>query len=618
MEEHYSDVLVVGAGPTGLMSALLLKRYGVQNVTIIDRDALQTQVGRAAGLQPRTNEILQQLDLIRDLSIAAGGVADTAFWSAKEGEDLKRDYVSAEVTHDTPYKKLIAQHQGRTEELFNRELNKRSVVVKRPFQFLDYEYSKDETYPVTAYIRDMPRGQVDKYHAKYIVAADGAKSVVRSCAKVDTSVNETEDVWLVADCHVESDFPDLRRRCPVRTNKGNLMLIPDDNNGLRIYMLMTQAQDQEDLDASVLEGHSASESSPDSPKKHTTLLDILQRRVPEIIKPYTLTIQKVDWISKYAIAQQVISQFFDNEQRVLFAGDSCHSHSPKAAQGMNTGLQDSYNLCWKLALVLTGRASPKPLLQTYDTERKHIAHQLIEFDEKFAALFGDQSQIGSPEFLKTWKSAQGFTSGLDQEYPSNPALGSANDAKIDSQAAKPLEVGKRFLPMEHLIRSIDGFSIGSLDTMPANGEFYEVLFAGDILSPNRKQKFKDLYTFLTSPSSALTTYNGPAPKDGWPPQAIDFNSDHADNKKVLNLYVVHTSSRLEMELRPAFEQWKWTFFEDQEGREHRRHGIDPEGEMHVALVRPDGIVALVQRAEEHAVLGKAVRGYFEGVGMRKV
>lgn len=618
MEDHYCDVLVVGAGPTGLMSALLLRRYGVRDITIIDRDAIPTQVGRASGLQPRTNEILHQLDLIRDLSIAAGGVADTAFWSAKEDEHLKRDYVSAEVVHDTPYAKLIAQHQGRTEELFNRELNKHGITVKRPFRFLDYKSSEDETYPVTAYVRDLPRGQVDRYHARYIVAADGARSVVRSCAKVDTSVNDTEDVWLVADCQVESDFPDLRRRCPVRTNIGNLMLIPGAHNGLRIYMLMTQAQDREDLDSSVLEGHGASRSAAGSAKQHTTLLDILQRRVPEIIRPYTLTIKKVDWISKYAIAQQVISQFFDHHQRVLFAGDSCHSHSPKAAQGMNTGLQDSYNLCWKLALVITGRAPPNPLLETYDTERKHIAHQLIEFDEKFASLFGDQSQIGSPEFLKTWKSAQGFTSGLDQEYPANRALGSADAAKIDTQATKPLEVGKRFLPMENLIRSLDGFSIGSLDTMPANGEFYEVLFAGDILSPERKQKFKNLYTFLTSPSSVLTTYNGPAPKDGWPLQEIDFNPDHVPgSSKVLNLYVVHTSSRLEMDLRPDFELWKYTFFEDQEGKEHKRHGIDPEGEMHVALVRPDGIVALVQKAEDHALLGKAVRGYFDGIGMRK-
>lgn len=413
------------------------------------------------------------------------------------------------------------------------------------------------------------------------------------------------------------------------------MFIPSPHSTLRIYMLVTRPEDREELEASRLENSSFHTESRDN---RTTLLDVMQRQVPNVLKPYTLKIKQVRWISKYIVAQRVIEHFTDGK-RCLFVGDSCHSHSPKAGQGMNTGIQDAYNLAWKLALVIRGRADPS-LLETYDTERKHIAHQLIDFDAKFASRFSDQSQIESPEFFNLWKEGQGFTSGLQHQYPPNPALSDAQGAKINPSALEPLVPGKRLLPMS-LTRHIDGMPVTTLDTMPANGEFHTVLFAGDISSPERQKAFHSLYAHLTSATSPLTTHNGlpPSPSrqsypwpasdaamssrpaaDGphsWPLSHIHFNADHdADSSKVLNLQVVHTADRFEVDLQPDFQLWKYNFYEDEEGKEHVRHGVDPEGPMQLAVVRPDGFVAMVRSADGDGKVLEEVTKYLEACGLR--
>ncbi|KAK5951490.1 hypothetical protein OHC33_007546 [Knufia fluminis] len=608
-----TDTLIIGAGPSGLFTALLLLRYGISDVTIIDKYPIRTLTGHASGLQPRTLEILHTLGLKSQFDINAGGVADTAFWAPKDQDSgISRASAAPEVTNPTIYKRLIIQHQGRTEEVLNAELEKLGHHVKRPFEFLDYEYTEDKDHPVCAYVKDIARGQVQQYHCRYLIGADGANSVTRAASKIESTTHETSDSWLVADCAIKTDFPDIRRRCAIRTPAGNLMLIPSPRNTIRIYMLITNKQDLQDLAASKLDDLPAPLFKETQGRTRTTPLEILLKRLPPILKPYTIQITHIDWISKYVVGQKVIKSFTDN-RNVLFVGDACHSHSPKAAQGMNTGIQDAYNLAWKLALILKGRANPS-LLETYNSERCHIANQLIDFDTKFAKLFGDQSALNSGDFEKTWKEAQGFTSGLAQEYPAGPLVVPL-PAGAASECPCPLIPGQRLAPMS-LIRHIDRYHLTSLDTMASLGHFNEVVFAGDISREPRKSEFRRLYEFLTSPGSVLTKYNGlpPEGQDGWLPDDI-FSSpplplSSGENGKVMNLYVVHTASRFDVELRPDFELWKWNFFEDEGGREHRMHGVETDGPIRVAIVRPDGIVGMVRDGD--GGLGREVHRYFGG------
>ncbi|KAF2173007.1 hypothetical protein M409DRAFT_62643 [Zasmidium cellare ATCC 36951] len=575
MSTKQVDVLIVGAGPAGLYTALFLARSGISNIALISKHPVATQVGHASGIHPRTQEILHTLNIYHQLAAGSGGVAETAFWSnSNDDQHLQRISVATEITNETMYRRTIVQHQGITEKL------------------LHYTYTHSRTHPIRASIKNHISGEVESWDCKYMIAADGRSSRLRELAGIGSAINDTEATWAVGDFEVETDFPDLRRRCPIRTSRGNLMLIPSLHKTLRIYMLLNQ-EELEELNDSIFEGG----RDVTSHGNHTTLLDLFERKLPTIFNPYTIKLNKVRWISRYTVSQRVADRFYDGK-RLLFVGYSCHSHSPKAAQGMNTGIQDAHNLAWKLSLILRDRATPD-LLETYHLERKHIAQQLIEFDIRFAKHF---AELSSPEFYDLWKQNQGFTSGLGQHYPPNALVDEHIPADINELAVEPLTPGKRYLPNTALIRHIDGWELTSLDVMPSNGEFHLVIFAGDISIEPRKAEFNSLYNTLTSSSSALTKLNGhqnnksssnTPEANAWPWEDIHTNHDHSpQNTKLANLFVIHTANHLHIELRPRYELWKYKFFEDREGWEHAQHGVDPKGRMMAVVVRPDGIVGM--------------------------
>jgi hypothetical protein len=178
------------------------------------------------------------------------------------------------------------------------------------------------------------------------------------------------------------------------------------------------------------------------------------------------------------------------------------------------------------------------------------------------------------------------------------------------------------LPMD-LIRHIDGMSVSSLDTMPLNGEMYLVVFAGDIIREARKAEFGYLYGSLTADDSPLTLYNGCPPQNSgnehekrWSCEDTIINSDrHPLSNKLVNLYVIHTSDTLEVDLRPDFETSMYNFFFDSEGVEHARHGVDPNGPVQAALVRCDDIVSFVRHADQR--LAEYLHKFLEEAGFLK-
>lgn len=170
---------------------------------------------------------------------------------------------------------------------------------------------------------------------------------------------------------------------------------------------------------------------------------------------------------------------------------------------MDIAMQDAYNLTWKLALVLKGCAQPK-ILGTYNSERKHIAEHLTEFDAEFAKLCGATTDLNMPTFHRLWEESHGFTSGCAHRYRHGLLVNEdVSTASINATAEAPLTLGMRMLPMQ-LIRRIDDWLINILDDMPSAGRFHVLVFAGDLLASERQtHEFAQLYEKLSSSSSSV-------------------------------------------------------------------------------------------------------------------
>ena len=544
------------------------------------------------GVQPRTLEVLQTLDLQYALDCQGNHVCEAAFWGIDSLGNLGRTHVGPEVVHPTPYPYILAVQQQETEKVLDQDLNARRHVVDRPTQLLQFEYTNDVEYPIHALVKNKFSNATSFYRCKYLVGSDGAGSVTCRVLDIPTERSSQDDVWVVADMVLESDFPDVRRRSMIRSRYGAIMIIPNAGGGNRVY---TQLSPKELADLAAMD-----ESQSMKPGKRLiatdsrdlALFNILQTRLKENLKPYTGDIKKILWISQYRVRQGVIADFSDHN-RVFVVGDACHVHSPKAAQGLNISMMDAYNLTWKLALVLQGKMRPE-ILETYSTERRQIAQELIEFDTKYSHIFGKKEFLdNNAEFHDVYEKAHGFTTGIGLQYLPNQLISSGVKTPIDVASLDPLYPGKRFPPFS-AIRHIDGTPIAILSEMPSFGRFHLFIFAGTAL---RSARFEPCAAYLGSTSSVLKRYSLGAAHP-WASENIRHGNP-TNTGRVIDLFLLHTDSHHAIELAalPApLPDWKHRVYADRQGKTHADNGVDPDvGAM--ALVRPDGYIALVTSLE---------------------
>ncbi len=260
-----------------------------------------------------------------------------------------------------------------------------------------------------------------------------------------------------------TDFPDVRFKTLIQSaSDGSIIIIPREGGYLfRLYIEL----DKLGVDERVSD-------------RNITADDLIAK-ARRILNPHTLEVKEIPWWSVYEIGQRLCDKFDDVPEadaarlpRVFIAGDACHTHSPKAGQGMNVSMQDGFNLGWKLASVLRGRCAPH-LLHTYSAERQTIAKELIEFDREWAALMASSKGFDPAETQRYFVQHGRYTAGTATRY--QPAL--LTGEPTHQHLAKGLTIGMRFHSAP-VVRVADAKPVHLGHVVKADGRWRIFAFAG--------------------------------------------------------------------------------------------------------------------------------------------
>jgi 2-polyprenyl-6-methoxyphenol hydroxylase-like FAD-dependent oxidoreductase len=360
-----ADVLIVGAGPTGLVLALWLTKLGAR-VRLIDKGSEASTTSRAVAIQARTLELYRQLDLTDAVIDKGHKVPAVNLWA--EGEP-KAHVDFAHVGADlTPYSFLHIFPQDEHERLLIERLTKAGVSVERQTELTDFRETGDH---VTARLRG-PDGREENCEAEFIAGCDGAHSRVRETIGMEFPGGTYQQIFYVAD--VDASGPAIN---------GELHVDLDEADFLAIFPLAPQVRVR--LIGSV-RGERA--DHPETLKFE----DVSDRAIHNL----KVTVERVNWFSTYRVHHRVAEHFCKG--RAFLLGDAAHIHSPVGGQGMNTGIGDAINLAWKLAAVVARRA-PAGLLDSYEPERIAFARRLVATTDRVFTFVTAEGHIA--DILRT-------------------------------------------------------------------------------------------------------------------------------------------------------------------------------------------------------------------------
>jgi 2-polyprenyl-6-methoxyphenol hydroxylase-like FAD-dependent oxidoreductase len=353
------DVLVVGAGPTGLVLALWLTKLGVR-VRIIDKTVEPGTTSRALAVQARTLELYRQLDLSEAVVAKGHQVPAVNLWVKSErAARIVFESVGSELT---PYPFLHIFPQDQHERLLIERLAALGVTVERRTELLRFA---EESGCVVARLRG-PDGQEADCEASYIAGCDGARSIVRQTIGTGFPGGTYRQVFYVAD--VDAAGPALN---------GELHIDLDEADFLGVFPLAGQGKAR--LIGTVRDARADRADI-------LTFEDVSDRAIGHL----KVEMKKVNWFSTYHVHHRVTEQF--RKGRAFLLGDAAHIHSPAGGQGMNTGIGDAINLAWKLAAVVAGRA-PDRLLDSYEAERIGFARRLVATTDRVFSFATAEGRI---------------------------------------------------------------------------------------------------------------------------------------------------------------------------------------------------------------------------------
>jgi 2-polyprenyl-6-methoxyphenol hydroxylase-like FAD-dependent oxidoreductase len=355
-----TDVLIVGAGPTGLMLANQLGRRGVR-ATIIDRHSGPAQESRAMAVQARTLEIYDRLGVAAQaVALGAPGNGANIWVRGRKRARVPLQEIGEGVS---PFPYVLMLGQDDNERILGAHLRRWNMDVQWNTELVSLEQYPDHVRVTLT----GPDGQARVVHASYVAGCDGGRSAVRQMNGIDFVGEPYDHVFFVADTEATGPMVPNELNSYLYKDGFNLFFPMRGRNGWRVIGILPETLRE---------------------RQGLAFEDLLPWLREETGRG--LSFQACHWFSTYRIQHRCAERFRD--RRCFLLGDAAHVHSPMGGQGMNTGLQDAYNLGWKLALVVGGRAD-EALLDSYAAERMPVAHRLLETTDRAFKLIVSKSWL---------------------------------------------------------------------------------------------------------------------------------------------------------------------------------------------------------------------------------
>ncbi|KAJ6443216.1 elongation factor 3 [Purpureocillium lavendulum] len=545
-------------------------------------------------------------------------IYETAFWvTPSKGRGIVRTGTSPScpdvLQARYPFTTLL--HQGRIENVFISDIEKRGYRVQRPWTISGFESSShDVKYPIAVRLAHIDGTASEVVRTKYLFSGEGSRSLIRKQLDINIRYKEPPtDVWSVIDGRVRTDFPDIKMSCSIHSEHGSVMVIPRENDMVRFYAQLPAAR------------HG-------STKSKQAYTEETQQLLKKALAPFFIEWEHVEWSSTYRVRQGIADRY-GVDRRIFLGGDACHTHSPKAGQGMNTAFLDSQNLAWKIHMVERGFAH-RDILDTYEHERRRVANALIEFDNHYAKLYanGPQWSTARPsaaaheslksesDFSKAYVESRAFVSGYGIRYGKNILNWSP-----DHPATSPhfqvsrgtLAPGGLFVTAD-VTRVEDANLVYLEQAVPLNGSFRIMVFAGQ---PSRASSaLRDLSQNLGNGNSFYTTSQRPDI------ESVSWHEKHNPHSLLFTFCVVFAAKRSEIDIDEhvpgLLSRYRHHVYADdrhcganptnQLAAAHAKVGCDAQRGL-VVVVRPDGYVGAMVRLVEGSGTADALQQFFTAI-----
>ena len=489
------DVLIVGCGPAGLTLAAQLAQFPDVRTCIVEQKAERLLRGQADGVACRTMEMFQAFGFAERMMREAYWVNETTFWKPdpQNPEAIARSGRIQDVEDGLSEFPHVILNQARVHDFYLDVMRKSPAGIEPRYcrKLVDLKIDRSAAMPVTATFERLDAGHEGKretIRARYAVGCDGARSAVRASIGRTLVGDSANQAWGVMDVLAVTSFPDIRMKSLIQSSGGgSIVVIPREGGYLvRIYVEMDLLDKSERVH-----------------NRNFSVEDVIAA-TRKVLAPHTFDVKEVAWWSVYEIGQRLCDKFDDVDDATLpcvfIAGDACHTHSPKAGQGMNVSMQDTFNLGWKLASVLRGRCEAN-LLKTYSDERQAIAKQLIDFDREWAALLhaaatkrpDGQGTMADPAEVQRYFVQHGrYTAGAANKY--TPSL--LTGASTYQHLATGFEIGTRFHSAP-VVRLGDAKPMHLGHAATADGRWRLYLFAPDGDPRAKDSALSNYCVFLT-------------------------------------------------------------------------------------------------------------------------